>query len=124
MNLQGAVALFCSGSTVVIAFYILWRYSGQRLHRFFVLEIFGFVAYAVFLSGLAEAQTQFEASQWMRYAMVLPYFNIFTFYLFCMVLSRGDELKPARWLPWILGVPASVDLLGRMLSWFPLPPMQ
>jgi len=124
VNPQGTVALCCSGATFIVALYILWRYSGQRLHRFFALEIAGFVTYTLFLFGLAEAPSQAAAAQWMRYGFVLCYVTLFTFYRFSVVFSRAEGLRWTRWLPWVMAVPALTDVAGRLAGQFALPPMQ
>jgi signal transduction histidine kinase len=124
MNLQCAVAPLCAGTIFLLALYIGWRYSSQRIHRFFFIQLVGVAGYVILLFGLAQAPTQSAAALWMRYGMLLLYAPVFTFYLFCVVFSRAEGLRWARWLPWVLGGLALIDMVVRLLGWCSLPPME
>jgi signal transduction histidine kinase len=124
MNMQCMVAPICASAIFLLALYIGWRYSNQRIHRVFAVQIVGVAGYMFCLYGLAQAPTREAAEQWLRYGMVLPYVLIFTWYWFCVVFSRAEELRWTRWLPWVIGVPALIDIVGRLLGLYSLPPME
>jgi signal transduction histidine kinase len=122
--MQTAMNLVCAGGNSLIAVYILWRYSTQRLHRLLALQIGGFAGFSLFSAALSGASSLSAASMVMRYGMLLPYVNLFTFYQFAGALSRSDTGIWKRRVLLVAATLAGVDIGGRLMNLLPPPQLE
>jgi len=111
--------VFSSCACAFLCAYVFWRYGMQRLHRQLAVLVAGAGAFSVFEAGLAVANTEGSASEWIRFTSVLPYFTILAFYRFSVIFSQNEKKRWIRALNWVSLAVAGVDVLGRALGLLP-----
>jgi hypothetical protein len=116
MNAYSISVLTWTLCALLMTAYLRWRYSRQRLHRYLALHFAGIFCWGVFMGGLSWMPNAEDASNWVRYAAILPIFNLFLYFVFARVLTRTEHLRWPLWLAAAVFIPFTIWVLGNWLG--------